>query len=158
MNRGIPLAAVIALIVVAPSPALSSDCPLTSVPDLEDEVMCPVCDTTLGVAREAPQARRERAFIERRVQRCQTKAQIKSALVDEFGDRVLAEPPGGGFGVFAYLVPALAVGIGGAALALAAVRWRRPGRCDPAGAGDPTPLEPGAKARVDAELARLERR
>ena len=38
------------------------DCPKTTLGDIEDEVMCPVCGTPLGLATEAPQAQRERAL------------------------------------------------------------------------------------------------
>ena len=38
-------------------------CPKTTLGDVEDEVMCPVCGTPLGLATEAPQAERERALI-----------------------------------------------------------------------------------------------
>ena len=39
------------------------------------------------VASEAPQAQRERAFIQRLIDQCKSKEQIKTALVAEFGDR-----------------------------------------------------------------------
>ena len=42
----------------APAPAA----PQTSIADVEDEVMCPICGTLLELA-ESPQAQRERAFI-----------------------------------------------------------------------------------------------
>ena len=53
--------------------------------------MCPVCGTPLNVAEEAPQAERQRAFIQREIDRC-TKSQIKRALVAEFGEQVPALP------------------------------------------------------------------
>ena len=60
-----------ALVALAlPAAALAAECtPTTSVADLEDEVMCPLCGTSLGLAREAPQARRQRAYIARLVER-----------------------------------------------------------------------------------------
>src|SRR3712207_7663787 len=48
--------------------------------DLEDEVMCSVCGTTIGLAREAPQAKRERAFIERMLASCRTKDRKSTRL------------------------------------------------------------------------------
>ena len=36
--------------------ALAADCPQTTLGDVEDEVMCPVCGVPLGLATEAPQA------------------------------------------------------------------------------------------------------
>ena len=53
------LAATLALLAVAPA-ALAADCPKTTLGDVEDEVMCPVCGTPLELATEAPQAQRER--------------------------------------------------------------------------------------------------
>jgi cytochrome c-type biogenesis protein CcmH len=157
MSRAAAVAAALAALVLAPAAAAGTACPRTSATDLEDEVMCPVCGTTLGVAREAPQARRERAFIERLAERCLTKQQIKSALAAQFGDQVLAEPPRSGFALTAYLVPALAVAFAAVAVVLTAARWRRSRARDPAPASDPPALDPAAEARVEAELGRLER-
>ena len=120
------LVALIALAALAlPPAAVAAGCVQTKDVDLEDEVMCPVCGMPLGLAREAPQARRERAFIARQIAACRSKDDIKAALVDEFGPGVLAEPPRGGFGATVYVVPLVA---GGAVLAwviLALRRWRR---------------------------------
>ncbi len=65
------------------APALAAE-PRTSLPDIEDEVMCPVCGTALNVA-ESPQAYRQREFIRGLVAQGLTKAQIKERLVDEYG-------------------------------------------------------------------------
>ena len=72
--------------------ALAADCPKTTLGDVEDEVMCPVCGTPLGLATEAPQAQRERAYIQRLIDACRSKDEIKRALVAQFGDCVLALP------------------------------------------------------------------
>ena len=143
-------AATIALSLALAPAALA--CPKTSLGDLEDEVMCPVCGTSLGLATEAPQAQRERAFIQRLIDDCRSKDEIKTALVAEFGDEVLAEPGDEGFEIAAYLIP-LAVLVGaGAAIALGVHRWRRartggPGEAAPAGADT---------KRLDEDLARYD--
>ena len=126
-------------------------CPETSLGDLEDEVMCPVCGTSLGLATEAPQAQRERAFIQRLIDQCKTKDEVKTALVAEFGDEVLASPDDDGFGLAAYLIP-LAILVGaGAAITVGVRRWRR----RPA-----TPAGPSAGAteskRLDEDLAKYD--
>ena len=64
-----------------PAAALAADCPQTTLGDIEDEVMCSICKTPLGLAAEAPQAQRERAYIERLIADCRSKDQIKRALV-----------------------------------------------------------------------------
>ncbi len=57
------LASGLATLALAPA-ALAADCPRTTLGDIEDEVMCPICGTPLGLAQEAPQAQQQRAFIE----------------------------------------------------------------------------------------------
>jgi cytochrome c-type biogenesis protein CcmH len=132
------------------------DCPQTSVSDLEDEVMCPVCGTSLGLAREAPQARRERAYIARLVRSCRSKDEIKAALVDEFGDSVLALPSKDGFNLFVYVAPLLAMLLAGAAIVVALARWRRAGAnaSGRAARGSPGSLDPTDVMRLDEELRR----
>ena len=66
--------------------------------------MCPVCGTLLELA-ESPQATREKAFVEKLAKEGKTKDQIKDALVDQYGDAVLALPKSSGFSLSAYVVP-----------------------------------------------------
>ena len=151
MRRAIAIA--LLLLLVAPAASLAA-CPKTSLADVEDEVMCPVCGVPLGLATEAPQAQRERAFIQREAERCKSKQQIKKELVAQFGDRVLALPPEKGFNLAAYLVPAAIVLGGIAAVGVIALRRRRrPGAtappATPALAGDDA-------ARLEADLERYD--
>lgn len=139
----------LAIAAMAPSAALAA-CPQTSVADLEDEVMCPVCGTALGLAIEAPQAQRERAFILELVEQCRSKDEIKQALTREFGPAVLALPPASGFDLAAYLVPLLGALLAVTALAVLAFRWRRRRPSD--GLDDPPPNAAGDDAaRLTAE-------
>ena len=145
-------AALTLALVLALAPAASA-CPKTSLGDLEDEVMCPVCGTSLGLATEAPQAQRQRAFIQRLVDDCRSKDEIKAALTAEFGDEVLASPGDDGFEIAAYLVP-LAVLIGAAAtVTLGVRRWRRARSADVAADGEAP--HPESK-RLDDDLARYD--
>jgi cytochrome c-type biogenesis protein CcmH/NrfF len=127
--RRLALLASVALLLV-PAVAAAQDCPQTSLGDIEDEVMCPVCGTPLGLASEAPQADAERAYIQELVDSCKSKDEVKQALVAEFGDNVLALPGdqgGDGLGdVLVYVVPALGILLAAAGIAFAVVRWRRP--------------------------------
>ncbi len=115
-----------------PAAAAARDCPQTTLGDIEDEVMCPVCGTPLGLASESPQAQRERAYIERLIAQCRSKDQVKRALVAEFGDSVLALPGDEGDtsvgDVLVYVVPALGIVLAAAGIAFAVIRWRRPRR------------------------------
>src|SRR5687768_18465260 len=109
------LAAALALLLV-PAAAPAQDCPKTTLGDIEDEVMCPICGTPLGLASEAPQAQQERAYIERLIADCRSKDEIKRALVAQFGDAVLALPGDTGGDddfedVLVYLIPALGIAL-----------------------------------------------
>jgi cytochrome c-type biogenesis protein CcmH len=146
------IAVIVALAVLAPAVAGAAACQQTTVADLEDEVMCPVCGTTLGLAREAPLAKRERALIVRLIDSCRSKQEIKDELVAQFGPAVLAEPPDRGIGAAAYLVP---LGVGAVVLAgvlLAFRRWRR----HPLAPADDTPPRPLSRAEARALEAQLD--
>jgi cytochrome c-type biogenesis protein CcmH len=139
-------------LVLAPA-ALAAE-PQTTLPDVEDEVMCVECGTALNVS-TSPVADREREFIRRRIAEGMSKAEIKAALVEEYGPQVLAVPEGGGFDVAAWLVPgvlALAALIG---VGIAAVHWRRR-PAGPASAGPPD-LDPDDARRLDADMAAHDR-
>lgn len=155
MSRRCAAALMAALMLLAPAPsALAATCPRTSLPDVEDEVMCLVCGVPLALA-DAPQAQRERIFITRMVRQCRSKDEIESALVAQYGPRVLALPKASGFRLAAYVVPALVAAFPIAGLGLAAARRRRRRRASPGGelVRGPT-LDPLQAARIDAELER----
>lgn len=125
--------------------------PQTTLPDVEDEVMCVECRTALNVS-TAPVADQERAFIRARIAEGMTKEEIKAALVEEYGPDVLAEPPSEGFDVAAWLVPAALVALAALGIALMARRWRRT-ESEPAG----PELDPDDARRLDAELSSFDR-
>jgi cytochrome c-type biogenesis protein CcmH len=143
------LAFTLLLLLLAPAAAAAATCPKTSLADVENEVMCPVCGVPLGLATESPQAQRERDFIQREAAACKSKQQIKNELVAMFGDRVLALPPDKGFDLTVYLVPAAVVLAGIAAVTTIAVRRRR----RPGDQGTP---EPGTTALAGEDAARLQ--
>ena len=156
MRRAALLAAL--ALLALPTMAAAQDCPKTTLGDIEDEVMCPVCGTPLGLASEAPQAQRERAYIERLIASCKSKDQIKQALVAEFGDSVLALPGDQGdddFGdVLVYVVPALGILLAAGGIAFAVVRWRRRGD-GPGGRRDGT-LAGADGSRLEDDMERYE--
>jgi cytochrome c-type biogenesis protein CcmH len=121
--------------------------PRTTLPDVEDEVMCIECRTALNVSSSAV-ADRERAFIRARIAEGMTKEQVKAALVDEYGTAVLAEPGDEGFDLAGWLVPGAIVALAGLGVVLLAGRWRR--APEPVEAGPE--LDPADARRLDAEL------
>ena len=125
--------------------------PQTTLPDVEDEVMCVECNTALNVS-SAPVADQERAFIRDRIAEGMTKEEIKAALVEEYGPDVLAEPGDDGFDLAAWLVPGALVALAALGVALLAGRWRR---TDTVAAGPE--LDPDDARRLDAELTAFDR-
>lgn len=149
------LAAALALTVLT-IPALASAAqPRTTLNDVEGEVMCPICGTLLELA-DSPQAQREKAFISGLIAEGKTRAQVKDALVAQYGQEVLALPKASGFDLSAYLVPVIGFAIAAAALAVGVLRWRR--HDGPPGSDPPTTSGPtGDDAeRLDADLARYD--
>ena len=158
MRAAVLATAAALVLMLAPGAALAQECPKTTLGDIEDEVMCPICGTPLGLASEAPQAQQQRAFIEEQIADCRSKEEIKTALVAQFGEGVLALP-GDESGddelsdVLVYAIPALAILLALGGIGFAVLRWRggskRPRPGAPAPAGSDT-------ARLDADIERYD--
>lgn len=145
-----------ALAVALCAALLIAAAPQTTLSDVEDEVMCPVCGTQLNIA-ESPQADDQRTYIRGLIADGLTKDEIKDRLVAEYGDAVLADPSDDGFGIATWLVPAgvLVVLLGTAAVLLP--RWRRRAAASAAAASTasgPDELSADDARRLDEDLAR----
>src|SRR5262249_27770563 len=127
--------------------------PQTTVQAIEAEVMCPICGTLLELS-DSPQARREKVYVAKLVAAGMTKAEIKDALVTQYGPRVLALPEASGFDLSAYLVPAIAFVLAAALLAFGIARWRRDGNRSPPSAAVPPQGEDAE--RLEADLSRYD--
>jgi cytochrome c-type biogenesis protein CcmH/NrfF len=149
---------VLAAVVIAAlafAPAAGAAQPKTTLPAIEQQVMCPICGTLLELA-NSPQADRERAFIRRLIARGKSEQQIKDALVAQYGQTVLATPPASGFDLSAYLVPAIAVAAAALAIGLGVWRWRRQSRRGPPSGPAGPRLKESESERLDTDLARYE--
>jgi cytochrome c-type biogenesis protein CcmH/NrfF len=136
--------------------ASAAPVPQTTVQDIEDEVMCPICGTLLELA-DSPQARREKIFVAKLVAEGRSKAEVKDALVAQYGAEVLAQPEASGFDLSAYLVPILAFLIATAAVVLSVLRWRRGGRsADTPGLADGDRPSGEDAERLEADLSRYD--
>jgi cytochrome c-type biogenesis protein CcmH len=120
-----------------------------NLPDLEDEVMCPICGTLLGMSR-APAAERQRVFMRRLIREGKTNEEIKAALVAEYGPQVLGLPDDDEINFFVYLVPLLGFVLAALGVFWAAIRWRR-------SRGPEDPDDPAARGPGGSEAARLDR-
>jgi cytochrome c-type biogenesis protein CcmH len=148
--------AALALVLLATVAPVAVAAPQTGIADVEDEVMCPICGTLLELA-ESPQAQRERALVKRLIAAGKTKAEIKDALVAQYGRDVLALPGGSGFDLSAYLVPAIAFVLAVVALALGVRRWRQAAKASGRAGVAKTDGPQGEDAeRLEADLARYD--
>ncbi len=134
-------------LVLAASAAASEQKPTPA--ELESELVCPVCESTLDTS-NAPVALRMKAFIRERIAAGDTKSEIKAALVEQFGPAVLAVPPKRGFELIAWLLPLAGLALGVVVVGLVAWRWSR------RASDEPEPLDPALERQLDDELARFE--
>jgi cytochrome c-type biogenesis protein CcmH len=155
MKRVTLLAA--AALLFAPSAFASEARPTLN--ELENEVMCPVCGTTLAQS-DSPAAERIKLFIRTEIAQGATKTKIEHDLVANYGEAILASPPKHGFNLLAWVLPLAGIGVAAALLGAAAWRWsrrsaERPPRPQPSWNGR-APLDPELERRLDEELARYE--
>jgi cytochrome c-type biogenesis protein CcmH/NrfF len=148
---GVLASLALAIAVLASPPPAGAAQPRASLADIQDEVMCPICGTTLEMS-GSPQAERERDLIRRLIAQGRTKGQIEDALVAQYGPDVLAVPADHGFDLTAWLVPGLALLaaaalVGGTLLA----RSRRPGPGPPL-----APLDPADTERLAEDMSRYD--
>jgi cytochrome c-type biogenesis protein CcmH len=152
--RRFAFVAVLVLALAAPASASETR---PTLEEIEREVICPTCHTTLNLS-NAPIAERMRTFIRARIATGETKSEIKDQLVAEFGEGVLAAPPASGFNLLAWLLPLGGVVAAAVLIAVLARRWSRardPVSLDASSNGR-GPLDPELERRVDEELARFD--
>jgi cytochrome c-type biogenesis protein CcmH len=149
-------ALLIALLACACLPAAADALtPRTSLPAIERQVMCVTCKIPLNVA-ESQQADRERALIQRMIDAGESEAEVKKALVAEYGAAVLGLPSASGFDLTAYLVPLIAVIALVALLIVLLPRWRRRARAEQATEAPRPELGAADAARLESDLARFD--
>jgi cytochrome c-type biogenesis protein CcmH len=139
----------VAALVAVPVAAASEQHP--SLSELEGEVMCPVCGTTLDQS-NSPAAEQIKRVIAQRIAAGATKGEIKNQLVAEYGEAILAAPRHKGFGLLAWWLPVVGIVVAAAIVGVGAWRWSR--AREPAVAG--APLDPALERRLDDELRRFD--
>jgi cytochrome c-type biogenesis protein CcmH len=151
--RRAALALVLAAALCLPAAAAAGNAPNPS--DLEAELVCPTCKTTLDQS-DAPVARRMKAYIRERIAAGDSADEIKADLVAQFGRGVLAEPPKEGFDLLAWALPLAGVALAGILVGALAWSWSRGREPPAAGPGGRPELEPELERRIDEELARYD--
>jgi cytochrome c-type biogenesis protein CcmH len=137
---------------VAPTP--SDD----QVNAIARQFYCPVCANTPLDVCATTECAQWRDLIRQKLTAGWTEAQIKDYFVQQYGDRVLPEPPARGFNWLIYILPPVAILIG-AYIVYLALRGTRKPRQEAALAAPATPPanEPPDDylARVEADLKKL---
>jgi cytochrome c-type biogenesis protein CcmH len=145
----------VALAALVLTPIASAAPTRASLMDIENNVMCVVCNEPLAVA-ESPQAYQERDFIRGLIAKGETKQQIERALVANYGIAVLGKPPARGFNLTVYVLPPAILVAGVVVLAFTLPRWRRRVRANAnGGTAAEGPLSPADERRLDEELSRF---
>jgi cytochrome c-type biogenesis protein CcmH len=145
-------AVLLALALAAVFPAIAAADEPPNAADLESELVCPTCKTTLDQS-DSLVAQRMKAFVRARIAAGDSEQEIKDALVDQFGEGVLARPPRGGFGALAWALPLAALLVGAVAFSLAIRAWSRR---RPPDTPETAELDPELERLVDEELARFD--
>ena len=133
----------------------SSPSPRASLPTIEPQVMCVTCKIPLNLA-QSPQASSERQFIQSLIDQGRSEAEIKDALVGQYGPSVLALPRANGFDLAVYLVPLLALLALLTGLALLLPRWLRHTRAQGPHESPTATLSATDAARLEADLSRFD--
>ena len=115
---------VLAVLALALAPAAFASEAHPTQGELERELVCPTCKTTLDQS-NAPVALRMKRFIAARIAAGDSKSEIKDQLVAQFGRGVLAAPEKEGFDLLAWIVPLVGLGAGAVVLSLLLWRWTR---------------------------------
>src|SRR5947208_14446379 len=109
MRLRLDTATAVALLLLAASTLIAATTARASeqhptLVELEGEIMCPTCHTTLDQSNSL-EAQRIEAFISSRIRAGDTKSQIKAKLVAQFGEAILAAPPRRGWDLLAWWLP-----------------------------------------------------
>jgi cytochrome c-type biogenesis protein CcmH/NrfF len=150
--RRASLLALVTVAVLLAFPAAAQACNGWTEPDMETQLMCPTCHQVLAYSQSAI-ADEIRRHLYTWCSAGVTPTQVKSRLIAQFGNEILASPPKSGFDLLAWLIPGAVLLGGGGAAGLLALRWSR-GRGGPPGPAPP--VDAAIAARIDSDMAGFE--
>jgi cytochrome c-type biogenesis protein CcmH/NrfF len=121
--------------------------------ELQNELMSPYCPGRTLADCPSPQAQTLRMWLIMQEAAGRPRAEVEAELQRRYGDAILSSPRAEGFGIAAYVVPALLFAAG---LALLVWFLRRQTHAAPlspaAGSGASAPLDPELERLIDEEL------
>jgi cytochrome c-type biogenesis protein CcmH len=161
-SAGRPVLARVAIVALAGALALmlatqatAGVKPRVSLPVIERQAMCVTCKVALNES-QSPQANLERGYIRSLINQGEDEAEIKRALVAQYGPTVLGLPSAHGFDLAVYLVPLAVVLALLATVLLLIPSWRRRARAQASAIGSAATLNPDDSARLESDLARFD--
>jgi len=124
------------------------------------ELFCPVCENTPLDVCETQACKQWRELIRLKLSEGWTEKEIKQYFVDNYGARVLDEPPLQGFNLLAYFVPPAIILVGVVVLFRAFKQWQRDdddedvdmAEASPTSGDDADASDDDYMARFEAEL------
>jgi len=119
--------------------------------DLWSHLMSPYCPGRTLLDCTSSQAAELRGWIADQEKLGRSRAEVEAQLYQEFGDVILQAPKPQGFGLAAYVIPALAFLVGGAVVAIF-LRRQTPSAPPPPSAVPP--FDPDIERRIDEEMKR----
>jgi len=146
----------LAALLVTPALAQGSNPPTDDeVNAIASQLYCPVCENTPLDVCPTQACAQWRDLIRLKLSQGESEAEIKQYFVDNYGARVLNEPPRTGLNWLAYIVPPLAI-LAGAFVVFRALRaWKKPATASPASGADMSESR-NLQAPADDYVARLE--
>jgi cytochrome c-type biogenesis protein CcmH len=125
---------------------------------LQPTFMCVSCHEPLNQV-SSPEAQAEKQTLAQLVNEGLTLPAIKSQMVADYGEQVLARPPAQGVNLLVYILPPLVLICGLGLLAYQLPRWRRRSRAAAMVelSSEVWQLSPADAARLDAELQSFDR-
>ena len=158
MRRWMLLLIVVLASAAAPAASAQEGTPVISddeVNEIASQMFCPVCENVPLDVCPTQACHQWRETIRMMLAEGATEEEIKAHFVEQYGDRVLAEPPREGFNWLVYVVPPVALAIGAFILFRRMQGWSRAAPAVPANPPDPENQPDSEYARrLEEELER----
>lgn len=121
------------------------------------KLYCPVCPNTPLDVCETQACADWRAQIRNQLSEGWTEEQVMAYFVEQYGERVLAEPERSGFTSLVWILPVVAVALGLLVAGQALRNWQRSRQPQVATAAptEPPAISPETRARIERELREL---
>lgn len=123
--------------------------------ELEAKLIAPCCWSQQVSVHQSPASDEIKAAVRRMLADGKTPQQILDIYVEEYGDRILAEPPARGFNAALYVAPWIFLVASVGLVVVVIKRLRTPGTAVPV-AAEQAPVNEDEAERIDEELRQMD--